>query len=30
MFSVLIGVIFAGFETKKGYDIIKFEVQAHE
>jgi len=30
MVSVLVGVIFAGFETKKGYDIIKFEVQAHE
>lgn len=30
MVSVLAGVIFAGFETKKGYDIIKFEVQAHE
>ncbi len=30
MVSVLAGVLFAGFETKKGYDIIKFEVQAHE
>lgn len=30
MISVLTGVIFAGFETKKGYDIIKFEVSAHD
>jgi len=30
MLSVLLGVIFAGFETKKGYDIIKFEVSTHE
>lgn len=30
MISVLIGVLFAGFETKKGYDIIKFEVQSHD
>ncbi|MEW6195726.1 MAG: DUF2721 domain-containing protein [Bacteroidota bacterium] len=30
MVSVLTGVLFAGFETKKGYDIIRFEVQAHE
>lgn len=30
MISVLVGVIFAGFETKKGYDIIKFEVHSHD
>lgn len=30
MISLLIGVVFAVFETKKGYDIIKFEVQSHE
>lgn len=30
MISVLAGVLLAGFETKKGYDIIKFEVQAHD
>lgn len=30
MISVLIGVLLAGFETKKGYDIIKFEVHSHD
>ncbi len=30
MIFVLIGVIYAAFETKKGYDIISFEVSAHE
>ena len=30
MLFVVIGVIFAGFETKKGYDIISYEVKAHE
>lgn len=30
MIFVLAGVIFAGFETKKGYDIISYEVKAHE
>jgi hypothetical protein len=30
MVTVFVGVIFAGFETKKGYDIIQFEVKAHE
>jgi len=30
MLFVLIGVFFAGLETKKGYDIISYEVKAHE
>ena len=30
MLFVLIGVVFAGFETKKGYDIISYEVKSHE
>lgn len=30
MLAVFIGVIFAGFETKKGFDIIKYEVRTHE
>ena len=30
MLFVLVGVFFAGFETKKGYDIISYEVKAHE
>lgn len=30
MMFVLIGVVFAGLETKKGYDIISYEVRAHE
>jgi hypothetical protein len=30
MILVLVGVIYAGFETVKGYDIIHFEVDAHE
>lgn len=30
MLSVLIGVIFAAYETYKGYEIVKFEVAAEE
>jgi len=30
MSSVMIGIVFAAFETKKGYDIISYEVKAHE
>lgn len=30
MLFVFIGVFFAGLETKKGYDIISYEVKAHE
>jgi Protein of unknown function (DUF2721) len=30
MIFVLLGVIYAALETKKGYDIILFEVKAHE
>lgn len=30
MISLFIGVFFAGFETKKGYDIIQYEVRSHE
>jgi hypothetical protein len=30
MTFVLIGVVFAGLETKKGYDIVLYEVKAHE
>jgi hypothetical protein len=30
MIFVLIGVFFAGWETKKGYDIITYEVKSHE
>ena len=30
MCFVLIGVVYAGFETVKGYDIISYEVKAHE
>ena len=30
MMLVLLGVIFASMEIIKGYDIIKFEVEAHE
>jgi len=30
MAFVLIGVVFAGMETKKGYDIVLYEVKAHE
>lgn len=30
MLLVFIGVFFAGFESKKGFDIIKFEVISHE
>ena len=30
MLSVFVGVVFAGIETKKGYDIILYEVKSHE
>lgn len=30
MISVLIGVVFAAYETYKGYEIVKFEVIAEE
>jgi len=30
MIFVLMGVVFAGLETKKGYDIVLYEVKAHE
>ena len=30
MISVLIGIIYAGYETKKGYDIIRLEVKIDE
>ncbi|KUO59660.1 hypothetical protein APF79_05815 [bacterium BRH_c32] len=30
MSLVLVGVIFAGFETYKGYEIIAYEVKVHE
>jgi hypothetical protein len=30
MLFVLIGVFYAGLETKKGYDIISYEVKSHE
>jgi hypothetical protein len=30
MAFVLIGVVYAGMETKKGYDIVLYEVKAHE
>lgn len=30
MISVIVGVIFAGYEAIKGYEIISFEVKAHE
>jgi hypothetical protein len=30
MTFVLIGVVFAGLETKKGYDIVLYDVKAHE
>jgi hypothetical protein len=30
MIFVLLGVVYAALETKKGYDIIVFEVKAHE
>ncbi len=30
MAFVFIGIVFAGLETKKGYDIISYEVKAHE
>jgi hypothetical protein len=30
MVSVLAGVLFAGYETKKGYDIINLEVKIDE
>ena len=30
MLSVFVGVVFAGIETKKGYDFILYEVKSHE
>jgi Flp pilus assembly protein TadB len=30
MVSVLIGVLFAAYETYKGYEIVKFEVESEE
>ncbi len=30
MSFVIIGIIFAALETKKGYDIISYEVKSHE
>jgi len=30
MCFVLLGVVYAGFETVKGYNIISYEVKAHE
>ncbi len=30
MFFVMTGIVLAGFETKKGYDIILYEVKSHE
>ncbi|MDF1612088.1 MAG: DUF2721 domain-containing protein [Stygiobacter sp.] len=30
MISVIVGVIFAGHEALKGYEIISYEVKAHE
>ena len=30
MISVLVGVIFAAYETYKGYEIVKFEVDSDE
>jgi len=30
MLFVLAGIVFAGLETKKGYDIISYEVKSHE
>jgi hypothetical protein len=30
MVSVLVGVIFAAYETYKGYEIVKFEVESDE
>lgn len=30
MTFVFAGIVFAGLETKKGYDIISYEVKAHE
>lgn len=30
MLSVLIGVVFAAYETYKGYEIVRFEVRAEE
>lgn len=30
MVLVLVSAFYAGLESKKGYDIIKFEVQSHE
>lgn len=30
MISVLIGILFAAYETYKGYEIVKFEVESEE
>ena len=30
VFLVLVGILLAAFETKKGYDIVKIEVKAEE
>jgi hypothetical protein len=30
MISVLCGVIFAAYETYKGYEIVKFEIESEE
>jgi hypothetical protein len=30
MISVLIGVIYAAYETYKGYEIVKYEVESEE
>ncbi|KAF0150836.1 MAG: hypothetical protein FD143_2513 [Ignavibacteria bacterium] len=30
MSFVIIGIVFAALETKKGYDIVSYEVKAHE
>ncbi|MFA7420073.1 MAG: DUF2721 domain-containing protein [Melioribacteraceae bacterium] len=30
MTFVFVGIVFAGLETKKGYDIISYEVKTHE
>ena len=30
MISVLVGVLFAAYETYKGYEIVKFEVESEE
>jgi hypothetical protein len=30
MVSVLVGVLFAAYETYKGYEIVKYEVESDE